>query len=668
MAELPSATTRVNDTSGGLATGTDLITVLSPTLTHADLTPRVWSSIADLLAYHGYCQGVDYAAIHVEATKKPVLFVALPITTAGTVGRFDNSGNSGTSVVTCAVAAGGALDETDGILAVKSGGTIGTDQIVLSLSLDRGRTYKDVRLGTASSYTIPYVGLVLSFAGGDLHDDDIVLTWHSTAPKPSSGDVALAKTALANQTKQSRSWLAAWDCTLLADASALKTAVDGYETINERYVQVKASLRDRLPVATLSHVAAAMTGSPNITFAEVGGTGDTITRASGSFLTDGFTSGDTIRVTGAVVTGGANNVTCVPAVFAAGVLTLGSTDLVDEGPIAGVSITSEPTLTFALNSSSPDTITRNRGSWLDDGFRVGDIVTISGTSGGTNDKTGTITVLTATVMTFATGTLGADETIGSCSVTMTAGESDTVAISTLDAAFATITSDRRVELGYGRGAMTSPVLGYALRRNVNWVDSVLSYCRDIRTTTWWKALGPVDATGRCTAGFSLLDADGQTYEHDERNTAGALAARFTCARTWGNGPDGTFIARSLTRAGDGSVLEHSHNSAIANLFQTVVQATTENFAGQTLVLEPADNTGKRVATTTSLKDFEDKVNGELSRYLLGNLGGEGPRASVAYWTAATDDDLGGSDATLHGIGTLELNGTIVHISTTVNVK
>ena len=50
----------------------------------------------------------------------------------------------------------------------------------------------------------------------------------------------------------------------------------------------------------------------SMTFAEVGATGDTITRATGSFITDGFVAGDTIRVTGS----SSNNVTGVPTTTA----------------------------------------------------------------------------------------------------------------------------------------------------------------------------------------------------------------------------------------------------------------------------------------------------------------------------------------------------------------
>ena len=107
---------------------------------------------------------------------------------------------------------------------------------------------------------------------------------------------------------------------------------------------------------------------------------------------------------------------------------------------------------------------------------------------------------------------------------------------------------------------------------------------------------------------------------------GLLDSRISCARTWGNGPTGAFIAQSLTRATDGSILGMTHNARIANLAQTICQKVTEGFAGQVLVLNAADVNGKRTAKPASLAVLAAKVNEELRRNLLENVGGEGPRA------------------------------------------
>jgi hypothetical protein len=255
----------------------------------------------------------------------------------------------------------------------------------------------------------------------------------------------------------------------------------------------------------------------------------------------------------------------------------------------------------------------------------------------------------------------AAEVIGSYGVSIVTGETDAQCVAALDAAMATVTGDQRVALAYGRGAMLSPITGWKLRRSSAWHNLLRAYQHDIATTTWNKSLGPLN---NC----DLTDADGNAYEHDERTDGGAISARFTCLRTFGNGPAGAFVAKDITRATDGSIMSLGHNADIVHLAQSIVQQTTEEFVGNTLVLNPADSLGKRTATASSLKVFEQKVNSELARYLLSNIGGEGQRASLAVWTAATDDDLGVADATLHGTLTLELNGTLTTIATIVGVK
>ena len=641
---LPSASTRLQVQAGSAPSSTDLIAVWGCCVSNADNVPRLYSSTKAMTDAHGYCEAAEYVALHMQDAAKPVLFVPLAISTAGTVGRFNASGNTGSSVVSCAAGGSGALAETDGELTVITGGTIGTDQIVLGLSLDGGETVKPVRLGTASSYTIPNVGLVLSFAAGTLVAGDTALTWHSTAPLPDFTALAAALAVMGAQNRVTRSWLFVGDLTALNQGQGIQTQADAYETTWERYVYAKAQVRDRLPQASLSQVRARTTGVFNTTFLEVGATGDTITRSAGSFVTDGFVAGDTIRVTGSA----SNNVSGVPASFTATVITLNTTDLANEGPVADVVITSEPTLTF---DATGDTITRNRGSWLADGFRVGDSVTISGTV--SNNVTKTITALSATVMTFASGLV--NETIGSWGVSIVTGETDAVHVAAMNAMFATITSDPRVDLGLGRLRKLSPITGYSMRRPVQWADSIRSYQRDLAKTTWEKAYGALK-------GWSIEG------EHDERVDGGALDARFTCARTWSNGPDGAFIAMSVTRAEDGNILGMTHNAAVANLAQTVIQRVTEGWAGRTLVLNPPDSEGKRTAKKSSLAVLKSQANEELRRNLLSDVGGEGQRASGASWTPATDDDLGVANATLHGTVTLDLNGTIVHVATVVSVR
>jgi hypothetical protein len=76
-----------------------------------------------------------------------------------------------------------------------------------------------------------------------------------------------------------------------------------------------------------SQVQNTMSGSPTLTFTEVGGTGDTIGRSAGSWITDGFYAGHFINVSGTV----SNNFTSGDvASGTSSTLTMGTQDLANE--------------------------------------------------------------------------------------------------------------------------------------------------------------------------------------------------------------------------------------------------------------------------------------------------------------------------------------------------
>lgn len=130
-----------------------------------------------------------------------------------------------------------------------------------------------------------------------------------------------------------------------------------------------------------------------------------ITRAQGSWLVDGFTAGTTIFVANSTSNNGFLRVIAVSATT----LTIDPADrLRNESGNSEVQIqtvipmTGNPGLTFAGR-----TVTRDSGSWLTDGFRVGQHVRISGTSGagrlttdGPNDGEGSVTAVSASVLTL----------------------------------------------------------------------------------------------------------------------------------------------------------------------------------------------------------------------------------------------------------------------------
>ncbi len=647
MASLPRATTVLSPTSSVPGQGDDLICVLAPVPTLADMVPRLYGSAAAVFADHGYSEGVEYVALHTAGTGKSVIFVGMPIGTAGAVSRSTGFGNTGSSVVAATAGGSGVLGEHDGVVLVLAGGTIGTDQIQLGLSLDGGVSYQNVRLGTASSYVIPYVGVTLSFAAGTLVAGDEALSWHGSAPIVSNSDLTTALANLASQLQFFRDTILIGDLPNSTAANSYASVLNSYASAHDRFIYGRASVYDRLPQAFMSHSYGRMTGSPSLTFAEVGGTGDTVTRATGSWLVDGYVAGDTVSFTGTV----SNNVTGPITAVTDTVLTFGSTDLAAE-VTAAASSTSSPTLTFAEVGATGDTVTRSRGSWLVDGFRVGDDVTFAGTVSN-NVTTDGLTAVTALVLTLNTTDLAA-ESIGSALVTAQSGGSKAQWVAGLNTAFASVDGQPRIDLSAGRGRVLSPFSGWIFRRPAGWAASLREYVHDLHIPTWRKADGPT--------GFDLFDDAGNLVEWDDRVDGGAAsAARFTSFRTWSNGPAGAFITQSLTRAGDGQITSLTHNMAVVNAGCNAVQQATENVIGRVLRLN-ADGT----ATKDSLAVIAGEVNAAVDLVLL-SARGEGPRVSSAKWAPDPADVYNVPEPVMHGTLDINLNGTIFSVATQVRV-
>ncbi len=652
MPAFPSASVSVSAAASTPGAGSDVICILAPCATQADITPRIFGNADAIHELHGYSEGLEYASFHLRETRKPVIFVALPISTAGAVGRFNTSGNTGSSAVSVAAGPNGCLTEHDGVIVVKSGGTRGTDQIVLDISLDGGLSFQSVRIGTGTSYTIPYVGAIVSLGAGTLAAGDTVLTWHGTGPRVASADITTAREALGADMKFFRSIMLIGDLQSDTEAAAFRDELAAYETENQRFVYGRASVYDRLPLAALSVSTHRMTADTSLTFAEVGASADTVTRATGSWIADGFAIGDTITITGATAGSGHNNITAVIANLSATVLTIGTEDF-DAEVTANCTVVGRATLTFA---NTGETVTRNRGDWRDDGFRVGDSVTITGTDSATNDGTFTVATVTALVLTLEAGAVDADEVSPVTQVTIVAGQTEAVWMAAVTAEFEPIDGTRYIDLAAGRGTKASPFTGWNFSRPPSWAASLREYQHDLHVATWKKQDGPT--------GWNLNDADGNPAFWDDRVNGGAgTLARFTTFRTWGNGPSGAFIARSLTRASDGDILVNTNKVAVLNLAMATVQFATENIVGRDLTLK-ADGT----ATTESLNTMRSEVNAALELALLKDTRGEGPRASLATWTPSADDVLNVADPAVTGVLDLNFNGTVVTVTTTVRVR
>lgn len=98
--------------------------------------------------------------------------------------------------------------------------------------------------------------------------------------------------------------------------------------------------------AEFTIAAYTMTGAPTLTFAAAD---DSITRSAGSWLTDGFAVGMTVRVRGTA----SNNVEGVIATATALVLTI-STALTNEGPVTGCTVEAGGTTTTTTVDDTDD--------------------------------------------------------------------------------------------------------------------------------------------------------------------------------------------------------------------------------------------------------------------------------------------------------------------------
>jgi hypothetical protein len=232
------------------------------------------------------------------------------------------------------------------------------------------------------------------------------------------------------------------------------------------------------------------------------------------------------------------------------------------------------------------------------------------------------------------------------------------------ATYAAVNStDGRLSLGFGSRRILCPLTGWSFRRPASWAASLQEYRRDLdlHNATWWRKLGPLD-------GWFTIDADSTKHvsadsEHDERNDGGALAGRFTCFTTLSNG-SGIYIAKDLTRAADDSTLLLPNNAQVVNEVCRIVQAETTRIIGGSAILN-SDGTIDAIQAV----DIEEAVNGALKRSLLKeHVPGRGPRVSAVRWTASRDDDLRGAGATMTGVCTLNLRGTISAVTTTVKVS
>lgn len=332
MAETPRVDMELVGEAGGIGTGTDLLAVVACS-EKGPLTPRLVTRTAAMRSDFGRGEGLEFSAHYIELTRKSLLFQRAEAATPGAVGPVDTTGVTGSSVVTFS---GTPLDEESLVVEVTAGGTVGAAGIFVKVSRDGGATYtRPFALGTATSYAIGDSGVTVVFAAGTLAAGDRA-TARCTAPMWGATEIADAIDALGTYATQPRHAVVIGDVADRTALDAIEAAVTAYEAKYGRKLSVFFALRDQF-------APAAMQGAPaDVDFAA---TGDTITRATGSWVTDGFRVGMTITIEGTSNNdGGEHVVTNV----ASTVLTVASSPgLVDEANVDGgdISIVGVETMT-----------------------------------------------------------------------------------------------------------------------------------------------------------------------------------------------------------------------------------------------------------------------------------------------------------------------------------
>lgn len=217
----------------------DVHAVIGISSTGSTTTVLSTRSISELVSTYGYGPAVQAAAYAMQLSGSPILFVRVPITTAGTCSAVTHTG-AGTSVVTVSVAT--AYDTYDVILTFVDAGTIGVTGITFTYSLDGGVNESAlIALGTANTYVIPNTGITVAFAAGTILAGQTE-AFTSTEPLWAIADVQTAIGLLKAGTSTFRFIHLVGKMTG-AQATTLQTEMDGCAT-QFRYTGLLGHARD----------------------------------------------------------------------------------------------------------------------------------------------------------------------------------------------------------------------------------------------------------------------------------------------------------------------------------------------------------------------------------------------------------------------------------------
>lgn len=321
MANLPTSKVGLKDTGGAIATGTANLIVAAPVLSGPLFTPRFCTSVAAVLALFGPGEMSEFCGHYIELTQQPVTVIGLtPI--AGSLSQVDATLVTGTGVPTVA---GTPNDDAQVQVQIIAAGVLGAAGPQFQYSLDNGQVWsRTQRLGTNLTFTIPNTGIVITFGTGtQTYVVGDFFIFRSYAPTFDGTDLTSLEAALAGSATLSRLVMTLGDMSASVCQSA-SDMMDDYETVRHRDTRLVGSLR---PL----YQAAKKTGAATLTFATPA---NTVTRSTGSWITDGFQIGMRVSFSGSV----SNNLVAAQITgLSATVMTLASTlTIVAEAATANV--------------------------------------------------------------------------------------------------------------------------------------------------------------------------------------------------------------------------------------------------------------------------------------------------------------------------------------------
>lgn len=249
------------------------------------LAPEIYGSGAKVRAVFGECGFTRMAENHfaMDPNRTPVIIVRIPTTTPGVL-HVDTSQFVGSSAIT-ADGTVKPLGDFEPYIEILEGGTIGTAGIILSVSLDGGRKPRRIELGTANVLDLGG-GCKFNFGAGTMTSG--VITGWTEPPLWDSGDIFGNDPSLFSALKESGlkyGMVNIVEPCSVADAAVLGSGLADVSDANPALGVM--TYRKRYHASTSATITATFANDDP----------DTLTRAAGSFITDGFKPGMRVTVT-----------------------------------------------------------------------------------------------------------------------------------------------------------------------------------------------------------------------------------------------------------------------------------------------------------------------------------------------------------------------------------